>query len=670
MKKSNGLIKWLLVFVIVLGVAMLTGASAELGSGTCGDNLTWVLSDEGVLTISGTGEMISYTYFAPEWLNLKNDIKMIDIRNGATNIGNNAFSRCTNLTTVIIPGSVVSIGNNAFNGCGNLTSVYISEGLVSIDFYAFNECRSLTNLFLPESVSSISHRAFTECSSLVSFTIPENVTSIGEATFSGCTNLTTVTIPENVSSIGMGAFWNCQSLRNITIPEGVTVIDGETFMGCERLTNITIPENVTRIEYSAFSGCNSLTSVTIPDGVTFIGSYAFSECRSMQKATIPDSVTFIGENAFDRSVTTLKVSSTSTYAYEWATSNRCKAMSDTIIYNRTGGNPVGEPEKVPYGTWSEDTEEEGMIHSLTRQSLDNGYVRFVLQYTVPEMLEISAFNPPDGDVFAFYEWHLRTSSERSTLQFEVSEEQISTISNVTIMFMRFIGQDRIIPFALSFKTVKPERVSNFKLNTTNGTPVGKPEKVRFATWKNPMESHNYFQSVTRQKLNNGYARFVFKFSAPADLHLFFYVVQGEKRIFNYYTGDFNQCTASGNSTLTFDINEKELKTNSDFYIYINKYEDFEKIGALWSSSDNEFIDSVKTLILPADLQTIEDEAFTGLNCEGVMIPKSCTTIRSKAFSNCVKLGWIRLPENVEIAPDAFEGCGEMWVERIPASGTN
>lgn len=37
-------------------------ASAET-SGTCGDNVNWVLSDDGVLTISGTGDMSNYNDF-------------------------------------------------------------------------------------------------------------------------------------------------------------------------------------------------------------------------------------------------------------------------------------------------------------------------------------------------------------------------------------------------------------------------------------------------------------------------------------------------------------------------------------------------------------------------------------------------------------------------------
>jgi len=40
--------------------------TAELSekSGTCGDNLTWVLDDEGTLTISGSGAMHYWSYYS------------------------------------------------------------------------------------------------------------------------------------------------------------------------------------------------------------------------------------------------------------------------------------------------------------------------------------------------------------------------------------------------------------------------------------------------------------------------------------------------------------------------------------------------------------------------------------------------------------------------------
>ena len=78
--------------------------------------ITWTLSDDGTLTISGT-DMPDYEYRgAPWYFELKN-IKEVVIENGVTSIGNRAFEDCSGLTSVTIPNSVTSIGVGAFEDC-------------------------------------------------------------------------------------------------------------------------------------------------------------------------------------------------------------------------------------------------------------------------------------------------------------------------------------------------------------------------------------------------------------------------------------------------------------------------------------------------------------------------------------------------------------------------
>ena len=160
--------------------------------------------------------------------------------------------------------AVTSIGDYAFQRCYNLTSVTIPKGVTSISNYAFYNCYDLTSVTIPEGVTSIGESAFDSCASLVSVTIPEGVTSIGDDAFLECSNLTSVTIPESVTSIGDFAFAYCSNLASVTIPEGVTSIGGYAFYVCKNLASVTIPESVTSIGDFAFAGCTSLTSITAP----------------------------------------------------------------------------------------------------------------------------------------------------------------------------------------------------------------------------------------------------------------------------------------------------------------------------------------------------------------------------------------------------------------------
>ena len=253
-----------------------------VSSGTCGDNLTWTLDDEGTLSISGTGEMINYNNENDiPWSSSKSSIKTVIIEDGVTNIGGHVFNNCSNLTSITIPDSVTSIGEWALRNCSSLASITLPEGLTSIGISAFSGCSSLTSITIPERMTSIGISAFSYCSGLTSITISDSVTSIGKEAFYGCSSLTSVTIPNSVTDFGDNAFFNCSSLTSIQILDGVTSIGNYAFSNCSSLTSITIPGSVTSFGNYAFCRCSSLTSIQIPDGGTSIGVNAFYECSSL-----------------------------------------------------------------------------------------------------------------------------------------------------------------------------------------------------------------------------------------------------------------------------------------------------------------------------------------------------------------------------------------------------
>ena len=123
-----------------------------LASGTCGaegnngDNLTWILDDEGVLTISGTGAMASWNWKGSPWYANKDKIESVVIEDGVTSIGANAFDGCSGLTSITIPSSVTSIGEYTFYGCSGLTSITIPNSVTSIGTSAFSGCSGLTRV--------------------------------------------------------------------------------------------------------------------------------------------------------------------------------------------------------------------------------------------------------------------------------------------------------------------------------------------------------------------------------------------------------------------------------------------------------------------------------------------------------------------------------------------
>lgn len=139
-------------------------AAEWVALGECGDNVSWVLDSNGVLTVKGTGAM-SYRHAAP-WRDHYESIKAVVIGDGVTSIAEGAFSGCINLTSVTISDSVTRIRKQAFEGCTNLKSVTFGNSVEYIEWSAFHSCDSLTSVTLPASVTEISAFAFSVCSKL------------------------------------------------------------------------------------------------------------------------------------------------------------------------------------------------------------------------------------------------------------------------------------------------------------------------------------------------------------------------------------------------------------------------------------------------------------------------------------------------------------------------
>ena len=346
-------------------------------------DITWTLSDDGILTISGT-DMPNYEYTnnAP-WYSLSSKIKQIEIENGVTSIGNCAFRDCNSLSSITIPNSVTSIGTDAFAHCYNLSSVTIPSSVTSIGDMVFMCCYGLTsiivqkdnpkydsrndcnaiietnsntlivgcqNTVIPNSVTNIAGHSFTDCHSLTSITIPESVTSIQNGAFSFCPGLTSIIVekdnPKYDSRNDCNAIIETNSNNSNTliagckktvIPNSVTNISGYAFYGCSSLTSITIPKSVTSVGDNAFFSCTKLTNITVEKGNKKYDSRnncnAIIETNSntlivgCKNTVIPNSVTSIGKNAFNGSdISSINIPNS-------VTSIASSAFSNTQWYN-------------------------------------------------------------------------------------------------------------------------------------------------------------------------------------------------------------------------------------------------------------------------------------------------------------------------------------------------
>ena len=127
-----------LAFTGIIGTNAAFSQVTVIDSGTCGANLTWKLTNNGTLTVSGSGNMYDYSYSTTPWCSSYwNFITTVVIDSGVTIIGNSTFMYHRSITFVTIGNSVTTIGDAAFYDCKKLQTVTIPNSVTTIGDGAF-----------------------------------------------------------------------------------------------------------------------------------------------------------------------------------------------------------------------------------------------------------------------------------------------------------------------------------------------------------------------------------------------------------------------------------------------------------------------------------------------------------------------------------------------------
>ena len=323
--------------------------------GICGENVAYLLSNDGILTIFGSGTMYDYAAGVDvPWYSLREAIQKIVIEDGVTAIGSRAFYNCTELTEVSIGDDVATIGTYAFRGAIKLTGIQLPCSVINIADFAYWACSNLARIVFDGNAPTIGDNTFGECAP--SIEIQFNEGNVGfdkspwvnfmlspqhlgrwivlqEATClndgskelfcSYCQKTITEVIPgghnyqDGVCTVcndvvivatgecGSKVSWKLDGTGKLLLYGSGATYDYSSANNIfrkyrDQIRIIEIQEGITYIS-RLFEDCSKLTHVSFPESLTEIGSFAFANCYALNEIVLPPNLKVIGTGAFERS---------------------------------------------------------------------------------------------------------------------------------------------------------------------------------------------------------------------------------------------------------------------------------------------------------------------------------------------------------------------------------
>lgn len=183
-------------------------------------------------------------------------LSKITIAKCVEEIGAFAFYKCINLEEITVPfignsltglenthfgyifGSSVYSNNNSYIPT-SLTKVNIyTSNSIDIGDYAFYKCENITSIEMDDSISSLGKLCFAYCTSLENIVLSKKVEELKEKTFYKCSSLRTLILPENLTKIGQYAFGQCSKLEMIVINTKLNNVLESAFVSTNSLTYI------------------------------------------------------------------------------------------------------------------------------------------------------------------------------------------------------------------------------------------------------------------------------------------------------------------------------------------------------------------------------------------------------------------------------------------------
>ena len=574
---------------------------------------------------------------------------------------------------------VTEIEEDGFENCEQITKVTIPGSVTKIGEYAFDHCTSLVSVSFPESVVELGEGAFWSCESLSEINIPKSLTKIGNGVFAFCEKLATISIAEGHTKYSLIDGFLLESLENkakntiayigkqatVVIPDGVETIGNYTFESCNALA-IFIPNSVTTIGRHAFDACSKMQSINIPNSVTTIGNYAFSSC-TFTSITIPRSVTKLNYTAF------------------WYCNNLQKVYIENLEEDFTWEGDEGD---LPKSTNAIVYLEESLSYDVLTVTLPDGitatgedittfgdrvYVKSgaTLTLSQPEEYGYSFIVPKYG--CSFDETNLALSNITADINIALNVPDITYVLNDDKVEVKVLNKgiagDIVIPEQVTINgskysvTVIP---SDCFENCTGITSIKIPNSVTV------IGNYAFYdcEALTTVTIDNYPGGVRWDENVPNKTSIVYlketpnyeYRVLSEEEQTAYLKFVNSEYNGTFNVPASVSINDKDYKVvaigDNAFYDcdgikIVNISEGVKSIGE--HAFDD--CDNIVEISIPESVEYIGKYAFYYCDFQSINIPNGVKAIEESTFRNCGSLLSITIPESVKsIGEEVFYHC--------------
>lgn len=648
---------------------------------------------------------------------LPEGIKELGSISSGTTFSGSVFYSITTLTKVVLPSTLEKIGSSSFYGCKNLSDLSFRGGtskLTYIGYGAFSGCVKLTSFTFPETIETIEYNAFYNCQGIKSLTFEEgengsSLKNLGYRAFYG-TGITSFAFPScgkdstdaiNTITLGYGAaassttpvniFEGCRYLEEVYLSEAVTTVDF-LFVKCPALKRITISGD--NINLKSLPGQNIIvnfdgTSIkyiygrltgefTVPDTVDSISDLAFANQSEITKIYLPAGLKAIGKKAFEN----------------------CFSLKEVVFAEGCTLNTLGEYafnnclalESISFPNYLTELPNYAFNNCQSLKSIDFNKVTKTGNYVFNNCISLKSVELPAtitkiGTYLFRYCTGLESVSMNCNFGTTAANWGNYTFTGCTSLKEVTLGSNIKLIGNYAFQNCKElETFEVPKTVTTIGTYA-----FQNCTALKSVTIPQTVTSLGNTTANTGTS---YTFAGCTALESVEFTGTPAIKIIPGYA--FQNCTSL--KSFTFPASLTNVNNNAFIGSGIEKvdlsktkvtqlgsttsagatFKDCANLSEVVLSSTFKSIfyqvfmncTSLKSFVIPSNITTVSNGAFSGSGLEKVEFKAKPTTLGTAVFQNCADLAEVILPSTfTEITANMFDGCASLKTILLPNSLT-